>query len=87
MGTAEDYPMVDNIIEEFKRVSLAEGCLFWDLKAVQGGEGAMVRWSAAQPALASSDLVHFTPKGAKEIGKLLDTAIRAEYQSWVEWNH
>ena len=87
MGTAEDYPMVDNIIEEFKRVSLAEGCLFWNLKAVQGGEGAMVRWNAAQPALASSDLVHFTPKGAKEIGRLLDTAIRAEYQSWVEWNH
>lgn len=87
MGSAADYPMVDNIIAEFKRVSLEEGCLFWDLKAVQGGEGAMETWSKASPALASSDLVHFTPKGAKEIARLLDIAIRAEYKSWVEWNH
>ena len=85
MGTSEDYPMVDNIIAEFKRVSLEEGCLFWDLKAAQGGDGAMTNWSKESPALASSDLVHFTPKGAKEISKLLDTALRAEYKSWVEW--
>lgn len=85
MGSSEDYPMVDNIIAEFKRVSLEQGCLFWDLKAVQGGEGAMGDWSEMEPAWASSDLVHFTPRGAKEIGRLLDIALRAEYKSWVEW--
>lgn len=87
MGSSKDYPMVDNIISEFKRVSLDEGCLFWDLKAVQGGEGAMSKWSAMEPPWASSDLVHFTPRGAKEIGKLLDIALRAEHKSWVEWKH
>lgn len=85
MGSSEDYPMVDNIIAEFKRVSLEQGCLFWDLKAVQGGEGSMGVWSEMEPAWASSDLVHFTPRGAKEIGRLLDIALRAEYKSWVEW--
>ena len=52
-----------------------------------GGEGSMMVWSEEEPKLASPDLVHFTPKGARIVGEKFDMSIRAEYKSWVEWRH
>lgn len=79
------YPMLDAVIESLKKAAISEDCLFWNTHDAMGGKGAMIRWSEAEPRLASPDLIHFTPKGARLIGYSLDHAIRAEYKSWVEW--
>ena len=79
------YPMLNAVIESLKTAAIAEDCLFWNTREAMGGKGSMLKWSEAEPRLASPDLIHFTPKGARLIGYSLDQAIRAEYKSWVEW--
>lgn len=83
-STALTYPMLGAIRAEMKKVTILEEALYWDLFEAMGGAGTMGTWAESTPKLASSDLVHFTPKGAKKIGELLDQSLRAEYRSWEE---
>ncbi|HIO16010.1 MAG TPA: hypothetical protein EYN19_04090 [Flavobacteriales bacterium] len=76
------FPMLGEIRRALKEETIKEGGLFWDLSEAMGGPGTMVEWSSVSPKLASPDLVHFTPKGAKIIGEKLDMAFRAEYRTW-----
>ena len=83
-STALTYPMLGAIRAEMKKVTILEEALYWDLFEAMGGAGTMEVWAESTPKLASSDLVHFTPKGAKLIGELLDKSLRAEYRSWEQ---
>lgn len=83
-STALTYPMLGAIRAEMKKVTILEEGLYWDLFEAMGGAGTMEVWAKSTPKLASSDLVHFTPKGAKKIGELLDQSFRAEYRSWEQ---
>lgn len=83
-STALTYPMLGAIRAEMKKVTILEEALYWDLFEAMGGAGTMEVWAESTPKLASSDLVHFTPKGAKMIGELLDKSLRAEYRSWEQ---
>ena len=74
--------MLGAIRHEMERVTVMEGELFWDMFEAMGGEGTMEVWAEEEPRLASPDLVHFTPKGAKVIGDLLDEAFRSEFRIW-----
>ena len=88
MGDSSDdttFPMLYSVIENLKLAAESEDCLFWDTHSVMGGRGSMLSWSESDPKLASPDLIHFTPKGARWIGKQLDHSIRAEYKSWTQW--
>lgn len=81
-STALTYPMLGAIRNEMEKVTVMEGELFWDMFEAMGGEGTMEVWAEEEPRLASPDLVHFTPKGAKVIGDLLDEAFRSEFRIW-----
>ena len=81
------YPMLETVIKSLRKSVIEADCLFWDLNQAMGGQGTMEIWAQSNPRLASSDLIHFTPKGARLVGELFDTALRAEYKSWVEWKH
>ena len=83
-STALTYPMLGAIRAEMKKVTILEEALYWDVFEAMGGAGTMAVWAKSTPKLASSDLVHFTPKGAKMIGELLDQSLRAEYRSWEQ---
>jgi lysophospholipase L1-like esterase len=83
-STALTYPMLGAIRAEMKKVTILEEGLYWDVFEAMGGAGTMEVWAKSSPKLASSDLVHFTPKGAKKIGELLDQSFRAEYRSWEQ---
>ena len=87
MGSVGFYPMLAEVVESLEVAALETDCLFWDLRRAMGGEGSMMVWSEEEPKLASPDLVHFTPKGARIVGEKFDMSIRAEYKSWVEWRH
>ena len=76
--------MLGAIRIEMKKVTLLEEALYWDLFEAMGGPGTMEIWAESTPRLASPDLVHFTPKGAKIIGELFDQTIRAEHRFWEQ---
>ena len=87
MGTAGTYPMLGSVIDNLKEQVILEDCMYWDLRSVMGGEGSIERWANLEPRLASTDLIHLSPKGARVVGEKFDEAFRAEYKSWVKWTN
>jgi len=78
----ETYPQLTYVRDALKEAALANGALYWDIFEVMGGEGSMVAWVQSDPPLASSDHIHFTPAGAKQIAELFRQSIQAEWTLW-----
>ncbi len=78
------YPFLTIVRDELKAAALNNGCGFWDIYEVMGGENSMDSWVNADPPLAGKDYVHFTSKGAKEIGELFNQSFMKEYQQWKQ---
>ncbi len=68
-GEMRTYPILPRLVEAMKAGAEECGIAFWNLYAAMGGRGSMAKWVEA--ALAGQDYVHFTPKGARRVGKLL----------------
>ena len=69
------YPMLEKVRDELKRAAFETGCGYWDLYEVMGGRNSMEAWVTADPPLAGTDYVHFTPKGALRVAELLVHAL------------
>lgn len=78
------YEYLSEVRDALKNAAFDTGCGFWDIYEVMGGENSMKSWVNADPALAGADHVHFTNKGAKEIGKLFDQALMEQQKLWAE---
>ncbi len=78
----ETYPQLTYVRDALKAAALANDALYWDIFEVMGGEGSMAAWVQSNPPLASSDHIHFTPAGAKQIAELLRQSIQAEWTLW-----
>lgn len=76
------YPYLLDVRNALKKAAFDHGCAFWDLYEVMGGKNSMEVWVNADPPLAGSDYVHFTPKGAKKVAELLHKALTDEYSNW-----
>lgn len=76
------YPMLGAVRDALRQAAMDEGAAFWDLLEVMGGLGSMPGWVESEPPLAGPDHVHFTPRGAKHIGKLLDRSFLASMGEW-----
>ena len=63
------YPFLENVRDAMKEAALSSDCIFWDMYEVMGGKNSMPDWVNADPPLAASDYIHFTPKGAKKIAE------------------
>ena len=72
--------------DALQKAAKDNGCAFWDIYEVMGGKNSMDSWVNAEPALAGTDYVHFTPKGARKIAELLDYAFQQEYEKWLKKN-
>ena len=79
------YPMLLPVRNALRQAALNENVLYWDVFEVMGGAGSMAAWVASTPALASSDHVHFTRRGAKKIASLLLQSMDAEWVAWEHW--
>lgn len=66
--TRERTPLVRDAIRQGAQ---KVGCSFWDTYAVMGGEGSIKAWKAEAEPRASSDGVHLTPKGYRQLGEAL----------------
>ncbi len=69
-GQMMTYPHLPFLVKRLKEVCYSEGVAYWNLYEVMGGKNSMPLWVSSNPPLAGPDHVHFTPKGAREIGKL-----------------
>ena len=69
------YPMLETVRDELKKAAFETGCGYWDLYEVMGGRNSMEAWVTADPPLAGTDYVHFTPKGALRVAELLVRAL------------
>ena len=78
----ETYAQLPSIRDALKQAALENDALYWDVFEVMGGAGSMAAWVQSSPPLASSDHIHFTPKGAREISELFRQSIQTEWAMW-----
>ena len=76
------FPMLNAVKTALLDASLDAGVAHWDLLGAMGGVGSMPAWVASSPALAGPDHIHFTPRGARQVGEWLDRALWAEFRRW-----
>lgn len=72
------YPYLEVVRNELKKAAYETRCGFWDIYEVMGGRNSMQAWVEADPPLAGSDYVHFTPKGARKVAELFTKALLDE---------
>ena len=70
-GRMQSYPHLGEVVDSLRLAANAEGAAYWDMRGAMGGDGSMVQWVKARPALAGSDYIHFTPLGAEKISQIL----------------
>lgn len=75
-------PYLEGVRDALKDAALISGCMFWDMYEVMGGKNSMVEWVNAEPALAGSDYIHFTPKGAKKIAEEFNKKLMEMYDKY-----
>lgn len=73
------YPHLPAVVEALKAAAVENGAAFWDMYSAMGGYNSMVKWVSSKPALAGSDHVHFTPKGAAYMGKMFSSSLMMYY--------
>ena len=76
IGTWRGLPELN---DSLKATALRNGIAYWDLFNVMGGEGSMAQYVKHKPALAGPDYIHFTFKGAQEIGDDLAKSLTTYY--------
>lgn len=70
-GNRITWPLLEQLNDSLKVNSLKNGVAYWDTFSVMGGPGSMKEWVNHNPALAGPDHIHFTHRGALEIGNAL----------------
>ncbi len=73
------YPNLENINRAIKNAAFKAGAAYWDLHKAMGGKNSMPSWVKANPPLATTDYVHFTPRGSKLVAQMLYNAFIYEY--------
>ena len=84
MGTWKNLPELN---DSLRVMSLRNDVAYWDMFHVMGGEGSMVQWVKHSPPYAGPDYVHFTFKGAQEIGSDLAKSFTTYYDFYKLRQH
>jgi lysophospholipase L1-like esterase len=79
-------PNLENIRDALKEASFEAGHMYWDMYEAMGGKNSMPSWVFAEPALASTDFVHFNYRGARIIAEMFYNALIYEYNLYVKEN-
>ncbi len=81
-GNFQTWPFLSELNDGMKEAAFDQGCAFWDMFGVMGGQNSMVSWVANNPPYAGPDYTHFTPAGARKMAELMYKAISDEYDAW-----
>ena len=84
MGTWKNLPELN---DSLRVMALRNNVAYWDMFHVMGGEGSMAQWVKHSPPLAGPDYVHFTFKGAQEIGTSLAKSFTTYYDFYKLRQH
>ena len=77
-GTMTTYTWLPILVERLQEIVLANGAAFWNLYQVMGGKNSMLSW--VQKGWAGSDYIHFSPRGADQIGRVLTQSFQSMYE-------
>lgn len=81
-GEMKTWPMLPELNEALKDSVLKNGGAYWDMFNAMGGKNSMPVWVKSQPALASTDYIHFTLRGAQKISEMIHFAIYNDYAAF-----
>ena len=81
------YPYLEAVRDAMKETALSTGCLFWDMYEVMGGKNSMPKWVEADPPLAATDYIHFSPKGAKKMAMEFNKKLFDMYYLYKDPNY
>lgn len=77
-GHYQSYPHLETAIEAIRDTAMAHGAAYWSQYDAMGGHNAMLRW--VQKGWAGKDYIHFSQRGADEMGDLLADALLNMYR-------
>ncbi len=69
-GKLQTYRNLEKTVDLMQRVAKDNGVAFWNMYGVMGGKNSIISWVSNKPALAASDYIHFSRKGAERIAHL-----------------
>ena len=83
-GKMQTYTWLEDVDNALMQAVTESGAAYWSLFKSMGGRGAMAQW--VRSGLAGSDYIHFTRKGADEVGNMLNNALMTcyDYYKWRE---
>ena len=84
MGTWKNLPELN---DSLRALALRNDMAYWDMFNVMGGEGSMAQWVKHNPPMAGPDYVHFTYRGAQEIGSDLAKSFTTYYDFYKLRQH
>ena len=84
MGTWKNLPELN---DSLRALALRNDMAYWDMFNVMGGEGSMAQWVKHKPPMAGPDYVHFTYRGAQEIGSDLAKSFTTYYDFYKLRQH
>ena len=70
-GSLVTWPLLPELNDSLKVHCLNNGIAYWDTFNMMGGVGSMREWVNHNPQLAGPDYIHFTTRGAAEVGSAL----------------
>ena len=84
LGTWKGLPELN---DSLRAMALRNKIAYWDMFNVMGGEGSMAQWVKHNPPMAGPDYVHFTYRGAQEIGSDLAKSFTTYYDFYKMRQH
>ena len=84
IGTWKNLPELN---DSLRVMALRNEVAYWDMFHVMGGEGSMAQWVKHNPPMAGPDYIHFTFRGAQEIGTNLAKSLSMYYDFYKLRQH
>ncbi len=78
-GRLVSWPRLRSLNDSLRVHCLENGVAYWDTFGMMGGEGSMFQWVHHNPPLAGPDHIHFTHRGAVEVGSALGRSLLTYY--------
>ncbi|MBQ7898968.1 MAG: hypothetical protein IJ307_03860 [Bacteroidales bacterium] len=83
MGRPGTYPAIPELVDSLRSMATSEGAAYWDIFGAMGGKNSMATWVNARPALAGSDHIHFTTRGAEKTGEMMMQSFKLYYEYYL----
>ena len=75
-------PSIPAMRDAQRLIAQRTGIAFWDMFEAMGGEGAMIKFTEANPPLGARDYTHLTFKGGKKLAGSLAKSLLFEKKKY-----